>query len=98
MLQCVAVCYSVLQVAGPEWYSGEYADVAVYCDVVRCVAGCRTLVVKRRVCGCCSVLQCGAVCCRLQDLSGKAESMRMKFQEFGRHGSTLSLTHLHQFA
>ena len=51
MLQCVAVCYSVLQVAGPEWYSGEYADVAVYCDVVRCVAGCRTLVVKRRVCG-----------------------------------------------
>ena len=49
MLQCVAVCCSVLQC------------VVVCCSVLQCVAVCCS--VLQRVAVCCSVLQCVAVCC-----------------------------------
>ena len=49
MLQCAAVCCSVLQC------------VAVCCSVLQCVAVCCS--VLQCVAVCCSVLQCVAVCC-----------------------------------
>ena len=49
MLQCVAVCCSVLQC------------VAVCCSVLQCVVVCCS--VLKCVAVCCSVLQCAAVCC-----------------------------------
>ena len=49
MLQCVAVCCSVLQC------------VAVCCSVLQCVAVCCS--VSQCVAVCCSVLQCVVVCC-----------------------------------
>ena len=52
MLQCVAVCCSVLQCA------------AVCCSVLQCVAVCCS--VLQCVAVCCSVLQCVAVCCTKQ--------------------------------
>jgi len=59
MLQCVAVCCSVLQCI-----LSLKADVQTYNDVAkifRCVAVCCS--VLQRVAVCCSVLQCVAVCC-----------------------------------
>ena len=49
MLQCVAVCRSVLRC------------VAVCCSVLQCAAVCRSVLQRAAVC--CSVLQCAAVCC-----------------------------------
>ena len=49
MLQCVAVCCSVLQC------------IAVCCSVLQCVAVCCS--VFQCVAVCCSVLQCVPVCC-----------------------------------
>ena len=51
MLQCVAVCCSVLQC------------VAVCCSVLQCVAVCYSAL--QCVAVCCSMLQCVAVCCRV---------------------------------
>ena len=51
MLQCVAVCCSVLQC------------VAKCCSVLQCVAVCCS--VLQCVAVCCSVLQCVAVCCSM---------------------------------
>ena len=51
MLQCVAVCCSVLQC------------VAVCCSVLQCVEVCRS--VSQCIAVCRSVLQCVAVCCSL---------------------------------
>ena len=49
MLQCAAVCCSVLQCA------------AVCCSVLQCAAVCCSVLQCAAVC--CSVLQCAAVCC-----------------------------------
>jgi len=65
VLQCVAVCCSVLQcvatsefietrdacVLAMEYVAGVLQCVAVCCSVLQCVVVC------------CSALQCGAVCC-----------------------------------
>jgi len=57
VLQCVAVCCSVLQCADSVFVSLAFSvslvhqRVAVCCSVLQCVAVC------------CSVLQCVAVCC-----------------------------------
>jgi len=56
VLQCVAVCYSVLQ------------RVAACCSVLQCVAVCCS--VLQRVAACCSVFQCVAVCSVLQCVAG----------------------------
>ena len=56
LLQCVAVCCSVLQYV-----------VAVCCSVLQCVAVCSS--VLQRVAVCCSVLQCVAVCCSVHSIS-----------------------------
>ena len=54
MLQCVAVCCSVLQCAAV--CCSVLQCVAVCCSVLQCVATCCSAV-------CCSVLQYVAVCC-----------------------------------
>jgi len=54
VLQCVAVCCSVLQCVVATFHGKETNEsVAVCCSVLQCVAVC------------CSVLQCVAVCCRV---------------------------------
>ena len=69
MLQCAAVCCSVLQRAAV--CCSVLQCVAVYCSVLQCAAvrcsvlqcaavGCSVL---QRAAVCCSVLQCAAVCC-----------------------------------
>jgi len=57
VLQCVAVCCSVLQ---HSLRVGQCGCVAVCWNVLQCVAARITLVVVRL---CCSVLLCVAVCC-----------------------------------
>ena len=68
MLQCVAVCCSVLH--GLAFHEtglalavrcSELQRVAVCCSELQCVAVCCS--VLQRVAVCCSVLQCVAVCC-----------------------------------
>ena len=59
MLQCVAVCCSVLQCAAV--CCSVLQCVAVCCSVLQCAAVC--LSVLQCVAVCCSVLQCVAVCC-----------------------------------
>jgi len=59
VLQCVAVCCSVLQ------------RVAVCCAVGREECGADVITYKVVVKACCSVLQCVAVCCSM--LQGDAE-------------------------
>jgi len=61
VLQCVAVCCSVLQAANSQAHS-------VCCSVLQCVAVCCRLPTHRLtpcVTVCHSVLQCVAVCCRV---------------------------------
>ena len=53
MLQCVAVCGSVLQSGASLTCAFLKSTVAVCCSVLQCVAVC------------CSVLQCVAACCRV---------------------------------
>ena len=58
MLQCVAVCFSVLQRGCRRGFYQDlmshmtHSCLAVRCSMLQCVAVC------------CSVLQCDAVCCR----------------------------------
>jgi len=64
LLQCVAVCCSVLQRVAVSFCDRnrlcvEDAPVAVCCSVLQCVAVCCS--VLQRVTVCCSVLQCVAV-------------------------------------
>jgi len=77
MLQCVAVCCSVLQCVAaplvkalttvhvfarlPVVCCGVLQRVAVCCSVLQCVAVCYS--VLQCVAVCCSVLQCVAACC-----------------------------------
>jgi len=77
VLQCIAVCCSVLQ-CGPivlislrETCNGKAFGVAVCCSVLQCVAVCcNGLISLKETCFgkafsvavCCSVLQCAAVC------------------------------------
>ena len=61
MLQCVAVCCSVLQ-CGAVCCSVLQCG-AVCCSVLQCVAVCCS--VLQCVAVCCSVLQCAAVCCNV---------------------------------
>ena len=89
MLQCGAVCYSVLHCvavccsgvgvarsAAAVSFGERTAGGAVFCSVLQCVAVvlvsldqlllfllANELQVVQRVVMCCSVLQCGAVCC-----------------------------------
>ena len=61
MLQCVAVCCSVLQCVAKVMTCMEFFHVyirAVCCSVLQCVAVC------------CSVLKCVAVCCKGNDTHG----------------------------
>jgi len=65
VLQCIAVCMSVLQrvilLQAQETYKqGNYWHVAVCCSVLQCVAVCCS--VLRHVALCCNALQCVAVC------------------------------------
>ena len=61
MLQCVAMCCSVL-----PWATGLYSPVHdyVWCSVLQCVA-CDVAACIAVQCDvvCCSVLQCIVVCC-----------------------------------
>ena len=59
VLQCVAVCCSVLQCAAV--CCSMLQCVAVCCSVLQCVAACCS--VLQCVAVCCSVLQCVALCC-----------------------------------
>jgi len=61
VLQCVAVCCSLLQCVAVCCSVSQC--VAVRCSVVQCVAVC--CCVLQCVAACCSVLQCNAVCCSL---------------------------------
>ena len=77
VLQCVAVCCSVLQcVVVPVGGNSHVAWVAVFCSVLQCVAVCcrvlQCVVVPvggnshvACVAVCCRVLQCVTVCCRV---------------------------------
>jgi len=61
VMQCVAVCCSVLQCA--------LQCVAVCCNVLQCVAVCCS--VLQCVAVCCSVRQCVAVCCSVLQRVGQ---------------------------
>jgi len=67
VLQCVAVCCSVLQCVAVEcmYLLSVLQCVAVCCSVLQCVAVC------------CSVLQCVAVCCSRVYVSAKQVGTRM---------------------
>jgi len=80
MLQCVAVCCSVLIVPPAPLVihsvitrldCSELQSVAVCCSVLQCVAVCYNML--QCVAVCCSVLQCVAVCCSvlMTDYSNK---------------------------
>ena len=61
MLQCVAVCCSVLQCVQHRSTSISLTAPYVGCSaLMQCVAAC---VLMQCVAVCCSVLQCVAVCC-----------------------------------
>ena len=59
MLQCVAVCCSVLQCDAMR--CSVVQCIVVWCSVMQCAAVCYS--VLQCVAVCCSVLQCVAVCC-----------------------------------
>jgi len=68
VLQCVAVCCSVLQRFDMCLF--KVMCVAVRCSVLQCVAVCCSVSVEGKIAAsvgsgveCCSVLQCVAVCC-----------------------------------
>jgi len=66
MLQCVAVCCSVLQCAATSGRDKTLVIRRLYiaeicCSVLQCVAVCCGML--QCVAVCCSVLQCVAVCC-----------------------------------
>jgi len=65
VLQCVAVCCSVLQCVGAQkraivWRENMPSFFGVCCSVLQCVAVCCS--VLQCVAVCCSVLKCVAVC------------------------------------
>ena len=61
-LQCVAVCWSVLQRGTSHIVCCSVLhSVAVCCSVLQCVAVCCS--VLQCVAECCSVLRCAVVCC-----------------------------------